>query len=162
MRSVAAFLFALFFALPAFAEARPSEAEVAARMPAAREVTTAARIDEVLRSGINISMPVMLSTLRSQAPQLTDADLQRFVALFNEEIDREMPAIVEEIAREYALRFTQSELRDILGFYRTPTGRHSLQEIVSLQQAAAAIGQRHGAAAGLRAADRLQREKTAP
>ena len=80
----------------------------------------------------------------------------------NRSIRRRYPALLDAVAREYALVFTKSELDDILAFYNTSTGAKLIAMLPVLQQKIGdlgrAIGQEAGREAGVRAFQRALRE----
>ena len=59
-------------------------------------------------------------------PELTK-DLDQVLEGIKPEIERQKQAMVETTARYYANAFTESELKDLIAFFKTPTGQKYLQ-----------------------------------
>ena len=125
-------------------------------MELAVRLTEAAGVSAQIRVALQVLIPTLAATMRAQAPNLTDNDIARFSAFFVEEMDARMPAVTNDLAAEYASRFTEAELQEMIAFYETPVGRHLVRETTAIQVAGAEIGRRYGAEAGLRAAARLR------
>jgi hypothetical protein len=67
-------------------------------------------------------------------PQLVP-QLNQVAAELRKEYDPRKAEIVDEVATIYAQHFTEQELKDLVGFYRTPLGRKLLtQEPIALDQ----------------------------
>lgn len=50
-------------------------------------------------------------------------------------------AVEPTLQHLYAQQFTEGELRDLIAFYRTPTGKKSVAKLAELQQRGAAMGE---------------------
>ena len=66
-------------------------------------------------------------TLVPTNPQLI-GPLDEVAAQLNKEYGAKRADIINEVARVYAQHFTEAELKDILAFYKSPTGRKMLAE----------------------------------
>ena len=67
-------------------------------------------------------------------PQLVP-QLNQVAAELRKEYDSRKSEIIDEVATIYAQHFTEQELKDLVGFYRTPLGRKLLtQEPIALDQ----------------------------
>jgi uncharacterized protein len=62
-----------------------------------------------------------------QNPML-QKDLNETAAALRVELEPRSAELLTEIARLYAARFTEQELKDVLAFYKTPAGKKMLDE----------------------------------
>jgi uncharacterized protein len=60
-------------------------------------------------------------------PNLT-RELNDVATMLHKELDSKGNEIVEQMARAYASRFTEQELKDLLVFYKTPLGQKYIRE----------------------------------
>jgi hypothetical protein len=60
-------------------------------------------------------------------PNLT-RELNDVAATLHKELDGKSAEVVDQMARAYAGRFTEQELKDLLVFFRTPLGQKYLKE----------------------------------
>jgi len=60
-------------------------------------------------------------------PNLT-RELNDVATVLHKELDGKSSEALEQIARAYATRFTEQELKDLLVFYKTPLGQKFLKE----------------------------------
>lgn len=129
-----------------------------ARMALAREVVSLSGAGDLARRMLGQSKPFFLAQVRSTGA-LSEVDAERLWTLFVEEYDGRMPDFLDNIARTYADVLSEAQLADWRVFLGTETGRalaaHQLEFAIAGQQAGAAIG----AAAEMRARQRLQEEK---
>ncbi len=113
--------------------AQPATAVSAESMSLARELTSL--LD--LAGNASAGMDVMLDALQSQNPQLSEfrSVLQRWARkLFSSE------EAATAFARAYAESFTEAELRDVVTFMRTPSGRRFAAAQGELTRRGAEIG----------------------
>ncbi len=132
----AVLIWTLAASIAAQAQTQPSAEQLAA----ARELAQVARLDESMRS----ILPMLLQQIKP-AIVLGRKDIERdfdiispaFVGVMN---DR-MKEFIDLIAVIYANNFTAAELRDIVAFYRTPTGQKFVANQAPLAQQAMNAGQ---------------------
>jgi hypothetical protein len=60
-------------------------------------------------------------------PNLT-RELNDVAATLHKELDGKSSEVLEQMARAYATRFTEQELKDLLVFYKTPLGQKLIRE----------------------------------
>jgi len=60
-------------------------------------------------------------------PNLT-RELNDVAAALHKELDGKSSEVLEQMARAYATRFTEQELKDLVVFYKTPLGQKFLKE----------------------------------
>ncbi len=117
--------FALMLAVPglAFAQAQPS----AAQIQAARDVVEASGasrafdpvIPSILQQAINVFVP--------QNPDLQKPIVES-VQTIAPAFEKRRSEIIDIVARVYAARFTEAELKDLLTFYRSTVGKKFVAE----------------------------------
>ena len=117
------------------APAQPATAVSAASMSLARELTS--MLDLAGNAGAGVE--VMLDAMQSQNPQMSEfrGVLERWL----EKIFRSEEAATA-FARMYAEAFTETELRDIVTFMRTPSGRRFAAAQGELVRRGAEVGRR--------------------
>jgi uncharacterized protein len=67
------------------------------------------------------------NTFLQMNPMLS-RDLNEVSARLRSELAPRQAELVDEVARIYAARFTEPELKDVLAFYKTPVGRKVINE----------------------------------
>jgi uncharacterized protein len=60
-------------------------------------------------------------------PNLT-RELNEVATTLHKELDTKRNEVIEQMARAYASRFTEQELKDLLVFYKTPLGQKFIKE----------------------------------
>jgi len=60
-------------------------------------------------------------------PNLT-RELNDVAAILHKELDGKSSEVVDQLARAYASRFTEQELKDLLVFFKTPLGQKYIRE----------------------------------
>ena len=104
-----------------------------AQQPSAAAVALAR--DVIITKGANqMADPVVRGVIESVKnsfvptnPNLT-RELNDVATMLHKELDSKGNEIVEQMARAYAGRFTEQELKDLLVFYKTPLGQKFLRE----------------------------------
>jgi hypothetical protein len=104
-----------------------------AQQPSAAAVALAR--DVIITKGANqMADPVVRGVIESVKnsfvptnPNLT-RELNDVATLLHKELDSKGNEIVEQMARAYASRFTEQELKDLLVFYKTPLGQKYIRE----------------------------------
>ncbi len=123
--SLVLFIAALAGASPMAAQAQqPSPAAIAA----AREVIIA-------KGATAMTQPLVLGVIESAKntfvptnPNLT-RELNEVATALHKELDaKSNNEVVDQMARAYAARFTEQELKDLLVFYKTPLGQKMVKE----------------------------------
>lgn len=102
---------------------------------AAEELLTLYDMDEILSQTID----QMLSLEIQQNPQLGlyEEVLKRFFAKY-----MGWESLKEDFIRMYMDEFTEKELRDMIEFYRTPTGQKAIKKVPVLAAKGAQLGQK--------------------
>jgi hypothetical protein len=118
------------------AQTQPSPESLAA----ARELVTAARMDEAMRGIFPVIMQQLKPAIAQGRPEV-ERDLETLMPLFVSIVNERLPEFAELMAGIYATNFTAAELREVTAFYRTPTGQKFVQSQTVLAQKSMAVGQ---------------------
>jgi hypothetical protein len=135
------------------AQTQPSPETLAA----ARELATVARLDESMRS----ILPMIMQQLKPavvQGRKDVEQDFDKVSPTLIAAMNDRMQEFIEMIARIYANQFTAAELRDIIAFYRTPTGQKFVQSQAPLAQQAMNAGQQFAQKLVVDMQDRMKQE----
>jgi hypothetical protein len=122
-RALAAALVIVCFAGAAAAQPAPSPAAVAM----AKEVI-------VLKGASNLWDPIVPGVVEQakntflQMNPMLSRDLNEVSARLRSELAPRQAELTDEIARLYAARFTEAELKEVLAFYKTAVGRKVIVE----------------------------------
>ena len=76
--------------------------------------------------------PTIERDLRTKKPDITQAILAELRKEFEDIQMKYMADVMSEAPTIYARHFTAAELRDMLAFYKTPTGQKALKEMPTL------------------------------
>jgi uncharacterized protein len=121
----AARLAAIAVALVAFGPAAHSQQPSAAAMAAAKElvgITGATALFSPLIAGV-VEQAKLLYL--QQNPSLAK-DLNEIAEKMRDDLKPRFSELTDEVAKEYATNFTEPELKSILTFYQSPTGKKLL------------------------------------
>jgi hypothetical protein len=121
----AARLAAIAAALVAFGPAAHSQQPSAAAMAAAKElvgITGATALFSPLIAGV-VEQAKLLYL--QQNPSLAK-DLNEIAEKMRDDLKPRFSELTDEVAKEYATNFTEPELKSILTFYQSPTGKKLL------------------------------------
>ncbi len=142
------------------AAAPAARADDASRLAVARQVVETAHAADNMRVVMPVMMNQMRGLLAQQAPgdpKGVDTYLQRFQAKFEAGI----PDFVDLVAAVYAREFTEPDLDDLLGFYRTPAGQHLLAKQPEIAKSMMLVGQHWGEGVAKDVLAEMQKEKKA-
>ncbi|WP_433909535.1 DUF2059 domain-containing protein [Sphingomonas yabuuchiae] len=162
---------ALLLATPAIAQTPPA-ADAGGRIETARTLVGKLNIDRTLDFQFSGLMPLVsaqIVTAMQTAPDMPQAVKTRLAtpegqqqvgAIATEEMmaafRARYPAIIEAAAEEYRRNFSESELKAIIAFYDSPTGKRLLTLQPQLQQRLAEAGKAMGREAGMAAFPKIR------
>ena len=138
----------------------PAAAQESERGELASEVTSLLGM-ETLLSGFFDSMSPMIASGMANDLDLTPVQTARLAELVAEEFRAATPAMVAEMSAVYAERMSETELRETIGFLRSPSGAAFLQTQIDAQGELERIGQLAGMRVGVQALTRLTQESRA-
>lgn len=100
-------------------------------------------------------MTQMMTSMKQAMPQVPE----RFWADFQKEVKPE--ELGELIVPIYDKHLSREDVKNLIGFYETPTGKHFVAEMPAVTQESMIAGQTWGQDIGKRVMDRLQKESSA-
>lgn len=108
-------------------------APAAAQQPSAAALSTARELVEI-RGAANMFDTVLAGVIDQgaglflQSNPTLGKDLHDVSVIIRGEMASQRTQMVSDIARVYAQRFSEAELKDVVAFYKTPVGRKMLSE----------------------------------
>nr|WP_273546243.1 DUF2059 domain-containing protein [Xanthobacter sp. NFM-26] len=109
--------------------------------------------DGVIANIVDGAALSFLSTNPDLAKQLRDVAIA-----LRPEFEKRQPEILQILASAYAARFSESELKEALAFYRTPTGKKLVADRPAIVQQAVQGIQGWGAQVNAEAVERVRAE----
>lgn len=133
-----------------------------ARTSLAMEILTVTDAKQRLMTMVDLMEPSMLKLIGEAHPSLSEKALDALRVALHEEMQAGLNDLMGQLAQIYVRHFTDDEMRTVLAFYRTDTGKKLLAEMPAITKESAALGaawgQQVGVAAGQRALARLKSE----
>ena len=120
-------LAAVAVALVAFGPAAHSQQPSAAAMSTAKEIVTitgATTLFNPLIAGVVEQAKLLFL---QQNPGLSK-DLNEIAIKMRNDLAPRFDELVNDVARNYAIHFTEQELKDVLAFYKSPAGKKLISE----------------------------------
>jgi uncharacterized protein len=118
-----------------------------APVAAARELIATMRAADYFKA----IMPAIMNNLKpaivQNRPQV-ERDYDAIMPLLIASMDARLNEIIDQVAAVYARNFTAEELREVVAFYRGPTGQKFVQKLPLITQESMLIGQRFGQSVG--------------
>jgi uncharacterized protein len=130
-RLLCATLFALGLALALGIAAAEAQQPSATAVATAKEVITAKGAGELYRPLVSGVIERTKSVLLQTNPMLSK-DLNEVAAKLHADYATRTAELMTEVAKVYASRFTEQELKDALSFYKSPLGRKLVSEEPSI------------------------------
>ncbi|HEY7458506.1 MAG TPA: DUF2059 domain-containing protein [Xanthobacteraceae bacterium] len=118
---------ALFIALAA-SSAAMAQTTTPANFALARDVVVASGATRAFQGVIPSILQQSLGVFVQQNPDLTK-DLTETVKAMSPDFEKRVTEIVDIVAGVYATRFTEAELKDILTFYRSASGKKLVAQL---------------------------------
>jgi hypothetical protein len=105
------------------AQAQPSPAAIAM----ARDVIVAKGVGGLVEPVVRGVIENVKNTFVPTNPNLT-RELNDVAVILHKELDSKSNEVIDQMARIYAARFTEQELKDLLAFYKSPLGQKYINE----------------------------------
>lgn len=131
MKIVTAVIIGCLFSIHAWAADSPPSAE---RMKAATELLHLLNVEKSTMAGVDIMMNMTIHSHPMMAPY-------RGVIMQWAKKYLSWPQLGPKLTRLYANAFTRPQLRDLIRFYKSPTGQKAVREMPKLAQQGAIIGE---------------------
>jgi hypothetical protein len=116
-------------------------------LAAARELIETMHAVDYLKSIVPAMMQALKPAIVQNRPQV-ERDYDAIAPLLLEGFNARMSDLIEQIAVLYARNFTADELREVVAFYRRPTGQKFVQKLPAITQESMVLGQRFGQSIG--------------
>lgn len=146
MRFAASWIIAVFFALPAMAQAQtdPLTAQKRADIRQLIGVTGTTKISGQFAEVTARSLAGALKRQHPDLPERVSSQLRtELIALFEERANAQ-GGLIDRIVGIYHRQFTHSEVKELLAFNETPIGRKTLQVLPSIMSESMVAGQEWG------------------
>ena len=140
--------------VPGMASAQTPSPEALA---VARELIATSRAADHVQQMLPSIVKLMKPAIVQGRPQV-EKDYDAFTPLLLESFKARMDELVEQIVVVYTTNFTVAEMKDIIAFYRGPTGQKLLAKGPVIAQQSMAAGQRLGAEIGREIQSRMIEE----
>jgi uncharacterized protein len=141
----------LLAAGPAGAQSQTPSPEA---MTAARELIVTMQMADNLKTIMPAIMRSLKPAIVQNRPQV-ERDYDALVPLLLESMEARLNEMIDQVAALYARTFTAEELREVVAFYRGPTGQKFVQRLPLITQESMVIGQRFGQSIGTEIRDRM-------
>jgi hypothetical protein len=116
-------------------------------LAAARELIETMHAVDYLKSIVPAMMQALKPAIVQNRPQV-ERDYDAIAPLLLDGFNARMNELIEQIAVLYARNFTADELREVVAFYRRPTGQKFVQKLPAITQESMVLGQRFGQSIG--------------
>lgn len=136
--------------LPAVAQQTAKEQDIRKLI----DMTGATRIADQIMAGMK---PQMQEALRKAKPAIAQEHLDQLTDVFAATFREAVPGLISSLVPVYADTFSHEEIRDILAFYRTPTGLKMLDTLPVLTQRSIQLAQQWAPQVAQQAMQRVQR-----
>lgn len=103
-----------------------------AALKAAQELVDLSLADGLREQLVTQSWPPLEGVIRKTAPKLDDSQVEALRVEFIALMEKEMTDAMADTPALYAKYFSSAELKDLLAFYRTETGKKTLSVMPSL------------------------------
>ena len=120
-------LAAVAVALVAFGPAANSQQPSAAAMSTAKEIVTVTGATTLFNPLIAGVVEQAKLLFLQQNPGLSK-DLNEIAIKIRNDLAPRFDELVNDVARNYAIHFTEQELKDVLAFYKSPAGKKLISE----------------------------------
>jgi uncharacterized protein len=131
-----------------------SQAPSPEAMAAARELIATMRAADYFKTIMPAIMHNLKPAIVQNRPQV-ERDYDALVPLLLESMEARLNEMIDQVAALYARTFTAEELREVVAFYRGPTGQKFVQRLPLITQESMVIGQRFGQSIGTEIRDRM-------
>ena len=119
------------------------------------EITDATQLMDQMST---LMMTQMLDVIRAANPEFPEEMLLEFQARMTTVFRESEPEFIDLMVELYARHFTDQEVRDLIDFYQTPTGRKTIAVMPTLMQESMEVGAAWGRKVGERVAKEVLSE----
>jgi hypothetical protein len=126
-------------------------------MAAAKELVVVMRLTDRMKEIFPVIMQAIKPAVVQNRPEVAK-DFDAMLPLMVQVMNSRMDDYVALMAALYARNFTASQLREVIAFYKTPTGVLMLEKTPILMQEGLQAGQRFGAGIATELQERIRSE----
>ncbi len=101
----------------------------AERIELSKEVVRLSQGEVAAQQMLDFLTPAIMGLSLQQNPDLSEEQKAKIYRLTKEELDAAMPELMDAAAQIYADHFSSEDLRNVIEFYQSPTGK-KFQELV--------------------------------
>ena len=112
-------------------------------------------VSKLIDQNIAMIVPQIINLMRTSNPKIPKKFLREMEKDIIAEFRRSQPEYLGPVLHLYSSRFTHQEIKDLISFYESPTGRKIIRVMPTFMKELAAIAQTWGKAVGARAADQM-------
>ncbi len=153
-RTIFALLLAATLATTVPVAARAADAAAAA---AARDLIQTMDLQSMIDKMLGVLTPMIVQQVKAENPEIPDEILTVISQEFMTALKEDYATFEKGAVAVYTSHFTADELRDVAAFYRTPTGRKTLEKMPLVTQQSMVLGQKWAQASMPRAIERVKR-----
>jgi hypothetical protein len=135
----------VFLSGPVLAQSPAADAEAAAR-----ELVTTIKLGDQFKALLPMIFKSIKPAIVQNRPDV-DHDFDALVPIVQQKMSARISELEDAVAVVYASNFSAAELRDLIAFYKTPTGQKLLEKTPLIAQQTMAAGQKFGQSAGAEA-----------
>jgi hypothetical protein len=125
-----------------------------------RELLQITGSEALMQQQISQFAPQIIASIKPAFPTVPETLWSEFQVELVADFRAEIPAFVAASAKVYDKHYSEAELKDLVGFYKTPTGRKTLSVLPQIMAETSAAGMAWGREIGqrsaLRAMDKLK------
>jgi hypothetical protein len=151
-RIASLFIAVLLLNAPVHAQSQNADAEAVAR-----ELVSTIKLGDQFRAILPTIFQHLKPAIVQNRPEV-ERDFDALTPVLQDKMTARIDELMSAVVLIYATNFTAAELRDLLAFYNTPTGKKFLQKTPVVTQQTMAAGQKFGQSAGADAQKQLLEE----
>jgi uncharacterized protein len=136
------------------AGAAPAAPPADARTALAMQLLTVTNAQANMIRMSDLMEPNLLQLIAQSHPGLSQKALDALRVALHEEVQASMSGLIQQVAQIYVRHFSEQEMRTLLAFYGTGTGKKLLAEMPAVIKESAALGQAWGQQIGVLAGQR--------
>jgi hypothetical protein len=106
-------------------------------------------------------LPLVMNSFKphlTQGNQKAEQDFDQLVQSISREFEPDKSKFADDIARIFADRYAESELQDLIRFFKSPTGQKMIQNTPAVAQDTTAVAQKFGGEIAPKMMDRMKVE----
>jgi uncharacterized protein len=118
----------------------------------ARSILDDTHAGENAQLAIKAMTPLIVQSLKRDKADIPDAVIQKFIPIFQQKMDADIPRMLDIQAEIYARHYSVTELTTIAKFYESDVGKKVIRETPQILKETVPLGEAWGREVGTRAA----------